>query len=125
MEMFKDVTIGEHKYRIGRLPASAGTWIVSLVVKEIQGTLSEAEHAKIQRHLLSVCSRFKGDHPMPILKADGSYAVKDDHLEFDLDLVMKLKKEARDFNFADFFAARAREAIASMALDQTTENTTA
>jgi hypothetical protein len=123
MEMFKDIEIGEHRYRIGRLPARAGAWILLLALKEAQGQLSESEHANIQQHLLSVCSRFKGDHPMPVLKADGSFAVKE--LEYDLDTVMKLQGEAKSFNFADFFAARAREIKAAMALDQTSDSTQA
>lgn len=123
MEMFNDVEIGEHRYRISRLPARAGAWILSLALKEAQGKLSESEYANIQQYLLSVCSRFKGDHPMPVLKSDGSFAVKD--LEYDLDTVVKLQKEAKDFNFADFFDARAREIKAAMALDQTSDSTTA
>jgi hypothetical protein len=121
MEMYKDIEIGEHKYRIGRLSAKTGTWILSLAIKDMQGSLSEAEHANIHQHLLSVCSRYKGEHPMPILKADGSLAVKD--LEHDLNAVVKLKKEAKDFNFADFFAERAREIKSAMSQDPTSDST--
>lgn len=121
MDMFKDIEIGEYRYRISRLSAKTGTWMLSLAIKDMQGTLSEAEYANIHQHLLSVCSRFKGEHPMPILKADGSVAVKD--LEYDLNAVVKLKKEAKDFNFADFFAERAREIKSAMSQDPTTDNT--
>jgi hypothetical protein len=123
MEMFKDIEIGEHRYRIGRLSAKTGSWILSLALKEAQGNLSESEYANIQQHLLSVCSRFKGEHPMPILKKDGTFAVKD--LEFDLDMVVRLQGEAKGFNFADFFEKRAREIKDAMSQDPTSDSTTA
>ncbi|HEY3987940.1 MAG TPA: hypothetical protein VGM02_01495 [Acidobacteriaceae bacterium] len=107
MEMHKDVPIGEHKYRIGRLPARTGAWILQLILKQMQGSLTEADHANIQSHLLSVCSRLKNGVPLPVLQADGTFAEKD--LEFDLNTVVKLQGAARDFNFDDFFAERARE----------------
>jgi hypothetical protein len=123
MEMYKDIEIGEHRYRIGRLSARSGAWLLSLALKEAQGNLSESEYANIQQHLLSVCSRFKDEHPMPILKKDGTFAVKD--LEFDLDMVVRLQGEAKGFNFADFFEKRAREAKDAMSQDPSTDSTTA
>ena len=122
MEMYKDIDIGEHKYRIGRLSARTGSWILSLALKEAQGQLSESEYANIQQHLLSVCSRFKDEHPMPILKKDGTFAVKD--LEYDLDMVLRLQVEAKGFNFADFFEKRAREVKDAMSLDPSSDSTT-
>jgi hypothetical protein len=123
MEMYKDIDIGDHRYRIGRLSARTGSWILSLALKEAQGQLSESEYANIQQHLLSVCSRFKDEHPMPILKKEGTFAVKD--LEYDLDMVLRLQVEAKGFNFADFFEKRAREVKDAMALNQTSDSTTA
>jgi hypothetical protein len=125
MEMQKDISVGEYKYRIGRLPARAGAWILSLSLKELRGTLSESEYANIQQHLLSVCSRFVNDHPVPILKADGSFSEKAKDLEYDLDVLVKLQKESKDFNFADFFEKRARELQKTEALNQTSDSTTA
>lgn len=125
MDMFKDIEIGGHKYRIGRLSAKTGSWIVSLVMKEMRGILSEADHGNIHQHLLSVCSRFKGEHPMPVLKADGSFTADAADLTHDLETVVQLKKEARDFNFADFFEKRAREAKEAMSLAQSSDSTAA
>jgi hypothetical protein len=125
MEMYKDVPIGEHKYRIGRLSARTGSWILTLSIKELQGSLSESEYSNIQQHLLSVCSRFVNDHPVPVLKVDGSFSPKAADLEYDLDALLKLQKEAKDFNFADFFSARAREIEKAKALDPTSGSTTA
>jgi hypothetical protein len=106
MEMFKDVTIGEHRYRIGRFTARVGSWLLSQSAKGSK--LTEQEFANVQDHCLAVCSRYEPTSgvPMPIM-ANGVFAIKE--LEYDMSTVTKLQGHAMSFSFDSFLAEAARE----------------
>src|ERR1700746_985624 len=99
MEMFKDVTIGEHKYRIGRFTARVGSWLLAQSAKG--SNMSEQEFANVQDHCLAVCSRYEPTSgvPMPVM-AKGVFTIKE--LEYDMATVTKLQGQAMSFNFDSF-----------------------
>jgi hypothetical protein len=106
MEMFKDVTIGEYKYRIGRFTARVGSWVLAQSSKGSK--LTEQEFANLQDHCLAVCSRYEtaSNVPMPVM-ANGIFAIKE--LEYDMATVTKLQGHAMAFSFDDFLAEAAKE----------------
>lgn len=117
----KDITIGEHKYRIGRLSARVGSWLFKLQTKR---DMTEAEHNNVHTHLLSVVARYKEGIPLPITLPSGEFKPDTKDLEFDLETVEELKNEVTDLNFKDFLVKRLK-AIAelqSAAQDQPTDS---
>jgi hypothetical protein len=102
---FKEVTIKERKYRIGRFSAREGSWIIKLASKG--ASMIEQEYYTLLDRCLGLVSRYEAlDALMPILASPGVFAAKD--LEGDLSTVEKLKGEVMSFNFDSFLAERVR-----------------
>jgi|GEM_PF-5719479 len=105
-EASKDVEINGHRYRIGRLTAMTGTWIIA----QLDGNMSQdGVFQKVQGYLLSVCQRYKTlpdgkEAPLPIFDPPDKWLEKD--LEYDTLTVFDLCEEAIKFNLDPFFQAK-------------------
>ena len=117
-EQFKDVRIapngtvlkpnehvdGEREFRIERVTASDGNWIV---LQLTGGKASDRDiFDKIQTYLFNRISVFKekAGARLPLrIHDEGRWLVPDLALEYDLDTVNTLYGEALGFNFDDFF----------------------
>jgi hypothetical protein len=97
LEDTKDVTVRGKNYRIKRLTAMVGAWMIRALPNS-----SEDDFKKIQTYCLKACSRIEPDGtPSPILMEDGRWVAID--LEYDTISVMELEAEVIKFNLADFF----------------------
>jgi len=121
MEMLKDVTIGDHKYQIGRFTAKVGSWLLSQSAKGSK--MTEQDFANVQDHCLAVCKRYEptSNVPMPVMAGPGKFAIAE--LEYDMATVTKLQGHAMSFNFDDFLAETAREIKETLAA-QASDNST-
>jgi len=118
MEKTKDVVIGDHTFRIGRVRADLGNWIVWQF--QNGDFRKESVFPTVQAYMFDVCFRMKpvGGPPngmmpggaaqaaqtMPVKCYDAAsrrWLIPD--LADDIWTVSNLFNEAIDFNFADFF----------------------
>jgi hypothetical protein len=99
-EKTKDIEVDGQKYQLTRLPALTANWILHRLSKS-----DEEEFNKIQRYLLKSCSLLTEKGPIPIMMADGRWAIAS--LEFNLKAVAEITNEAMGFNLDDFFDAGA------------------
>lgn len=137
MEEYKDIQIGEFKYRIYRLTARNGSWIVAQIATKIlpsgmEGMLgvssqlpanrqemTESEFHNIQDHCLRVCSRHDliGEQPTytVVLRGDGRFSFPD--LEFDALTVVTLTVHALLFSCGPFFSEGALKLLMGPVLE--------
>ncbi len=131
MHLHKDVEIGNKRYRVTRLRADVGSWIIfQLLTKMLPGfvsgrlnlagipqsgeSISESDFRSIQNHCLAACYRYEDSAPgvyMPIM-SNGAFAIKE--LEYDLATVLSLTIHCLQFNFADFFSEDGLSALTSL-----------
>jgi hypothetical protein len=102
----KDVKIGEHTYRIGLIPADIGNWCATQMLSGKSATFDTFR--AIQGYLLAHCQVLMaeggGGEPVAVkIYADGKWLVPKLELEYDLDTVSELTREAMSFNFDGFF----------------------
>ncbi len=131
MEMYKDIEINDTRYRVGRMTARVGSWVLlqiftKLLPAQIESQLgldslppgrsemSEAEFMNIQDHCLMVCRRYEtqsnnDEVAMPVMAAPGVFAVKE--LEHDIVTAIGLTAHALLFNVAPFFEGNALTSI--------------
>lgn len=95
-----DVDINGVSYRIERLPARVGSWIVWQIIGNMFG-ISEDAFMAVQGKLLSACARYEDGMPLAVFKLPATWAVPE--LEYDLLAVAKLTRHALEFNVAPFF----------------------
>lgn len=121
LEDHKDVTIGEHTYRVGRMLATTGSWIVAQIVTKIlpfgmdekvtgnsdlpkeRSEMTEAEFRNIQNHCLAVIGRYEtvGNIPTAIPILVRGEIIHD--LRTDVVGVLQLTVHALIFNLSPFF----------------------
>lgn len=118
MDMHKDIEIRGHRYRIGRMSARTGSWILTRIMSSSmpggldekvgaselpqRSAMSEEEFYAIQDHCLSACSRFEKDGPAPLgIMANRQFVIKE--LEYDLVTVATLTLHSLVFNISPFF----------------------
>jgi hypothetical protein len=102
--LFTDIEVGEEKYRIHKLTARDGSWVLNTLLRKIMpGVNTREEFDAVQALLLKNCYRYiaEGPEPLVIMNANDRWAFKD--LEYDLMAVTKLTAEALAFNTKDFF----------------------
>ena len=108
IERFKDITINGRDFQVGLVTAHVGNWIV---LQLAAGKASDFDtFTRIQNFLMSVCSSYverNGERFALKLFADGKWMVPD--LEYDLDTVNGIYKEALAFNFDPFFEKLTKE----------------
>jgi len=119
-EMFKEVDVGERKFRIGRLDALTGSYITTLVLMQMlpfgdaqvtggsgknRSLMDKETFMDVQRECLKVVSELKsvGGNvaPLPVMLYDGRWGVEG--LEEDTMTVLTLTIHTLIFNIADFF----------------------
>lgn len=119
-ETFKDIEVNGRRFRIGRLDALTGSYIVTTIMMQMlpmgmdsslpglpegRSMMSKETFMDIQKDCLKVVSELKsiGDSEAPILimLPDGRWGVED--IEDDTLLVMSLTLHALMFNLSDFF----------------------
>jgi hypothetical protein len=122
-EDFTDAVFGTNKYRISRLGAMDGSWILAQIFTKVlpsgmesglvgatampgnRSDMSENEFRNIQTHCLRVCARHGtlGDSPTlePVLRNDGRFSFPD--LEKDLPTVLGLTVSSLMFSLSPFF----------------------
>jgi len=112
IERFKDITINGRDFQVGLVTAHVGNWIV---LQLAGGKASDFDtFTKIQNFLMSVCSAYvekNGERFALKLFSDGKWCVPD--IEYDLDTVNALYKEALAFNFDPFFEKLMKEPTAT------------
>jgi hypothetical protein len=108
-EMTKDIEVNGHKYRLARLPASIGSWIIRILAGN--GMTVEEDFYRIQNYCLKACSLLTPAGPSVIMMQDGRWAVKE--LEYDTEAVVKITNEMLAFNLSDFFDADGSKKAAS------------
>lgn len=102
----KDIKINDHTYRIGLVPADIGNWCVTQM---LSGKISNFDtYRAVQGYLLAQCHVLMAEggagDPVPVkIYADGKWLVPKLELEYDLDTVSELSREATSFNFDSFF----------------------
>src|SRR5215469_7346064 len=125
-EVYKDVQIGEHSYRIAKMTARDGCWLAMQVMSYMMPaavqvvaaqmgspipvtgqsrTMTEAEFHNIQDHCLAMCTRAKQEANAIVwypLFHDSGKANFDD-LESDVVTFMVLTIHALLFNLKPFF----------------------
>jgi hypothetical protein len=109
VDRYKDVIVGEgdaaRKYRIHRLSADVGSWIVFQILTG-GGKLEEEQFRKAQGHLLASIQResvVAGQILYEPIYVRDSALWADKHLQFDLVAVVNLTMQAMAFNFDGFF----------------------
>lgn len=149
-ELFKELVLGENRYRIGKMTARTGSWVASqfasyvlpaaaqsaakLVAVELPATpnrsrtMTEAEFYNLQDHCLAVCSRIRvepngSEVYYPLIHDSGRWNFDD--LETDAVTVTILTVQALMFNITPFFADGAMDnLIAALTALPTTVTTT-
>lgn len=109
MDKYKDITVGDgdaaRRFRINRLPADVGSWIVFQILSS-GGKLGEEDFRKAQGYLLSSVQRRTviGEQEVyePIYVRESAVWV-DKALQFDLVTVVNLTMQAMGYNFDGFF----------------------
>jgi len=116
-EKHKDIELEGAKYKIGRLNAIDGGWVLRMVLKGMgagqalegvaptpdQALLTEAEWRRMTMLLLGVCSKYNTQGlAVPVLMQDGRFAVPE--LEFDAVTVTGLIMATSAFNMHPFLA---------------------
>jgi Phage tail assembly chaperone protein, TAC len=130
-EKTKDVSIGDHQYRVGKLTARTASWVAMQILTKLlpsgdelvtggrasaeRSALSESEFHNIQGHCLRVCARYEtaGESlvPTPVLMADGRFAIPE--LEYDVVAVMALTLHSLMFSVSPFFEEGALKLLGS------------
>jgi hypothetical protein len=121
-ELFKDIDVGDRKFRINKFDALTGSYVVYTILtqvlpmgigKQIEGisetgnmpAMSKEKFIDLQKDCLRACSEIKpvGGQvvPVPILMADGRWGVED--LENDAPTVMILTIQVLGYNVQSFF----------------------
>ena len=115
---FKEVMIGEQKYRVTRFTAETGSWIAFKVLMSAlpagidaslpiplpkgRDVMSKADFLDIQRECLRVCFSVTDDNLVnPLMTADGRYT--DPEISHDMVLVIALTVHTLLFNIMPFF----------------------
>jgi hypothetical protein len=126
-ELYKDVTIGNRKWRVGRFDALTGAYVAYKLLTQIlpmglEGKIpglteqsearenlpqmTKADFTSLMKDCLRVCSELKMLNnviaPVGVLMSDGRWAVAD--LEHDTLTVMLLTIHTLGFNISDFFS---------------------
>lgn len=125
---FKDVTINEQKFQIGRLSARDGSWILLQVMTKMmppaiasrlnfglldtstkRSEMSAAEFHEIQDLCIAACRRYEKvgtvETPMPIMARPGVFAIAE--LENDIVTILALTVHVLLFNISCFFDGKA------------------
>lgn len=137
-EVYKDIALGEHYYRVGKMTARNGSWVamqfasyvlpaaaqsaanvvdISLPTPPSRArSMTEAEFHNIQDHCLAVCSRKKIEPTgaevfYPLIHDSGRWNFPD--LEADVVTIMVLTLQALWFNIAPFFEDGALQQLTS------------
>lgn len=113
-ERYTDVTINDHKFRLGRVTASVGNWMV--LQMSAGTTIDQDVYNKMEAYFLAETSIYRGRDPVRIWDA-GIWLVKE--LEYDLDTVNAIYFKSLGFNFDDFFEKRKAEKVAAKKLAET------
>jgi len=138
-ETFKDVTIGEKKFRIGKFDAQTGSYIVyqllsnflpmiaknglpnldekaDTVLEKITSSLPlmpREQFFQLQKDCLYVCNEIalagNVETPIPVVLSDGSFCDKE--MECDVVITMALMIHALVFNVSGFFGASGLKGI--------------
>jgi|SRR6185437_340084 len=115
IELTKNITIDGREFQVGRVPANVGQWIVV----QIDRFSDEAVFNKARNYLFNACSYIKqvDGAPVPMkMYHDGKWLLPD--LEYDLETVSALFREAFDFNFGPFLKRRLEEMEAESSREQ-------
>ena len=121
-DLTKDVQLGDYRYRISRIEARTGSWMLAeILTKMLPGGMEEQigatnmaparkemtkrEFFEIQNECLRVCARINTtgsqEVPEPVLRMNGNLNFPD--LEKDVVTVTALTVHALVFNFSPFF----------------------
>jgi len=139
-EKHVDVEIEGGKYRIGRLKAIDGGWVLRMVLKSVgagqalegiaphadQALLTEQEWRRLTGLLLGVCAKYNAQGlAIPVLTDDGRFAVPE--LEYDAVTVQGLVMNAQVFNMSPFLAGggfkRITESLKASSLSASPQST--
>ena len=105
MDKFKDITIGDRTFRIGRMNALNGNFVANSLQA---ARTNEDVFRRCQAYCFDACSVYKsvpatGENiPMKIFDLPGTWRDKD--LADDFDTVNQLYEAVIEFNFSLFFA---------------------
>lgn len=112
-EASKDVTVGEHKFQIGRVKPSDGTWLITRVIQMF--SMSPEQMEEFQGVCLSYCFFFQGGaHLMPVYeRKEKAFTKPCEFMAKDMEIVQQLCKEVIDFNIGDFLAKGPEKALSS------------
>lgn len=104
IERHQDVEIRGHRFRIHRVLAADGSWIVSQFAARRTG--DREIYDRITRYLFNRIDLLQqvgngSESPLRIYR-DGQYLIKELDLEYDLEFLEELYKAAFDFNLSPF-----------------------